>query len=140
MKLSDEQITVFATICAALNDEDDMLKREILTHAGNRWSLNVIYTLGVNGTLRHAELAKAMPGVTQRMLTRTLRSLEREGLISRYDHQRKQPHPRVDYSLTELGKGMLTNMLPLWHWVIDNAALIRDSRTRFDTKEGHSGI
>jgi len=131
MKLDDEQIRHFAVICDALSDEDDSLKREILTHAGNRWSLGVIYTLGVKGTLRHAELAKALPGVTQRMLTRTLRQLERDGLISRYDHQQKYPHPRVDYALTELGKGMLLNMVPMWNWVIDNAALLRQAREDF---------
>jgi len=132
MTLDEQQIIEFSAICDALSDEDDTLKREVLSHAGNRWSLGVVYTLGVRGTLRHAELAKALPGVTQRMLTRTLRQLERDGLISRYDHQQKIPHPRVDYQLTELGKGMLLNMMPLWGWVIENAADFRKAREGFE--------
>lgn len=138
MTLSDEQIQKFSLICNELSDENDSLKREILTHAGNRWSLGVIYTLGIQGTLRHAELVKALPGVTQRMLTRTLRQLERDGLIHRHDHQQKIPHPRVDYTLTELGKGMLLNMLPLWNWVIENGALFRQSREEFDSNPHHA--
>lgn len=134
MKLADEQIKQFALICDALSNEDDTLKREILTHAGNRWSLGVIYTLGSMGTLRHAELAKALPGVTQRMLTRTLRQLERDGLISRHDYQQKIPHPRVEYTLTGLGKEMLLNMLPLWNWIIKNGAQFRQARTTFEAR------
>lgn len=135
MTLDDEQIKTFSAICEALSDESDTLKREILTHTGNRWSLGVIYILGTQGTLRHAELAKALPGVTQRMLTRTLRQLEHDGLIDRHDHQQKRPHPRVDYTLTELGKGMLLNMLPLWHWIIENEALFKHSRRVYTQDE-----
>lgn len=136
MPLNEAQIAQFSHICAALSDEDDSLKREVLTHAGNRWSLGVVYLLGTQGTLRHAALSRGLPGVTQRMLTRTLRQLERDGLITRHDHQQKYPHPRVDYTLTALGEGMLLNMLPLWHWIMDNAADFRAARERAEEKEG----
>lgn len=126
----DEAIARSQRACEALSDEDDGLKREVLTHAGNRWSLGIVHALGVSGTLRHAELARQMEGVTQRMLTRSLRQLERDGLIVRQDHH--EMPPRVDYSLTELGRGLLVGMIPLWTWVIDNAASFRASRDRFD--------
>jgi len=116
--------------CDALSADDDGLKREILAHAGNRWSLGVVHALGVGGTLRHAELARQLEGVTQRMLTRTLRQLERDGLIARKDYG--EVPPRVDYRLTELGRGLLVGMMPLWRWVIDNAADFRDARQRYD--------
>ncbi|MDR3440163.1 helix-turn-helix domain-containing protein [Telmatospirillum sp.] len=116
--------------CDALSDEDDGLKREVLAHAGNRWSLGIVHALGVSGTLRHADLGRRLEGVTQRMLTRSLRQLERDGLIVRHDH-REMP-PRVDYALTELGRGLLLGMMPLWTWVIDNAASFRAARNRFD--------
>lgn len=116
--------------CKALSDEDDGLKREVLAHAGNRWSLGIVHALGASGTLRHVELARRLEGVTQRMLTRSLRQLERDGLIARHDH-RKVP-PRVDYTLTPLGRGLLVGMMPLWTWVIDNAASFRTARERFD--------
>lgn len=116
--------------CVALREEDGGLKRDVLGHAGNRWSLEIVYALGVEGTLRHAEIARRLDGVTQRMLTRSLRQLERDGLISRTIHQ--ESPPRVEYTLTELGRGLLRGMLPLWAWVIENAAAFREARVRFD--------
>jgi DNA-binding HxlR family transcriptional regulator len=116
--------------CDALSEEDDGLKREVLSHAGNRWSLGVVHALGVAGTLRHAALARELKPVTQRMLTRTLRHLERDGLIVRTDHG--EVPPRVDYDLTDLGRAFLMGMMPLWSWVIDNAEDVRSSRDRFD--------
>ncbi|MGA9618216.1 MAG: helix-turn-helix domain-containing protein [Serratia proteamaculans] len=131
MTLSDEQKAKLAEICSALNDDDDGLKREVLTHTGNRCSLSIIYALGTRGPLRHAELGRAITGVTQRMLTRTLRHLERDGLISRHDFQQKYPHPHVEYRLTPTGEGILVNMLPMWEWILTNIAAIRDSRSKF---------
>ena len=116
--------------CDVLSQDDDGLKREVLAHAGNRWSLGIVHALGVAGTLRHAELARRLDGVTQRMLTRSLRHLERDGLIVRRDHG--EVPPRVDYALTPLGQGLLVGMMPLWTWIIDNAADFREARTRFD--------
>jgi DNA-binding HxlR family transcriptional regulator len=116
--------------CDALSDDDDGLKRDVLAHAGNRWSLGIVHALGVGGTLRHAELARRLAGVTQRMLTRSLRHLERDGLILRRDYG--EVPPRVDYTLTPLGRGLLVGMMPLWTWIIDNASEFRAAHTRFD--------
>ncbi len=115
--------------CDALSEEDDGLKREVLAHAGNRWSLGIVHALGVAGTLRHAEIARRLKGVTQRMLTRSLRQLERDGLIIRRDH--KEMPPRVEYTLSELGRGLLVGMIPLWTWVLDNADQVRNARDRY---------
>jgi len=116
--------------CEALSDDDDGLKREVLSHAGNRWSLGVVHALGTYGTLRHAELARRLEGVTQRMLTRTLRQLERDGLIVRHDY--REVPPRADYTVTDLGRGLLMGMVPLWTWVIDNASTFKIARKLFD--------
>ena len=70
------------------------------------------------------------------MLTRTLRQLERDGLIVRHDHGEMPPH--VDYALTELGRGLLLGMVPLWTWVIDNAETFRAARNRFDGQDTRS--
>jgi DNA-binding HxlR family transcriptional regulator len=124
--------------CDALSAEEDGLKREILAHAGNRWSLGVVHALGVAGTLRHAEIGRRLDGVTQRMLTRTLRQLERDGLIVRRDH--REVPPRVDYSLTPLGRGLLIGMLPLWRWVIDNADAFRAARQNYRPADDASNV
>ncbi|MFC7557596.1 transcriptional regulator [Pseudoroseomonas wenyumeiae] len=126
----DEAMRHSQAACDALSEEDDGLKREILAHAGNRWSLGVVHALGAAGTLRHAEIARRLGGVTQRMLTRTLRQLERDGLIARHDH--REVPPRVEYRLTDLGRGLLIGMMPLWGWVIDHADRFRTARRDYD--------
>jgi len=126
----EEVISLSQATCDALSDEDDGLKREVLTHAGNRWSLGIVHTLGVAGKLRHAEIGRRLPGVTQRMLTRSLRQLERDGLIARFDYG--EVPPRVDYELTVLGRSFLVRMVPLWTWLLENADSFRVARARFD--------
>ncbi|MBX8489310.1 helix-turn-helix transcriptional regulator [Pseudomonas cichorii] len=126
----DEVIRLSQATCDALSAEDDGLKREVLTHAGNRWSLGIVHTLGVEGKLRHAEIGRRLQGITQRMLTRSLRQLERDGLISRCDYG--EVPPRVDYELTPLGRSFLVHMVPLWTWLLENAEGFRAARGRFD--------
>lgn len=126
----DEVIRLSQATCDALSDEDDGLKREVLTHAGNRWSLGIVHTLAVAGKLRHAEIGRRLEGITQRMLTRSLRQLERDGLIARFDHA--EVPPRVDYELTPLGRSFLARMVPLWTWLLENADEFRAARVRFD--------
>jgi len=113
-----------------MSADDDGLRREVLSHAGNRWSLGIIHALGVYGTLRHADVARRMKGITQRMLTRTLRQLERDGLISRHDS--KEVSPRVEYTITPLGKDLLILMIPMWTWVVGHAEDFRRCRQTFD--------
>lgn len=129
---NDEIIRQSQAVCAALSAEDDGLKREVLSHAGNRWSLGIVHTLGVAGRLRHAEIARRMDGVTQRMLTRSLRQLERDGLVLRHDYA--EVPPRVEYELSALGQGLLAQMIPLWMWVVDNAEGFRAARQDYDAR------
>lgn len=128
----EEVIRLSQATCDALSDEDDGLKREVLTHAGNRWSLGIVHALGVAGKLRHAEIGRRLEGVTQRMLTRSLRQLERDGLIVRCDHG--EVPPRVDYELTPLGRSFLAHMVPLWTWLLEHAEDFRDARDRFEAE------
>jgi len=132
----EEVIRHSQAACDALSAENDILKREVLTHAGNRWSLGIVHVLGSAGSLRHAEIARRLAGVTQRMLTRSLRQLERDGLISRFDHN--EVPPKVEYCLTPIGKSFLAKMVPLWTWLIENAEDFRAARERFDA--GNRGI
>lgn len=73
-----------------------------------------------------------MHGVTQRMLTRTLRSLERDGLVIRTDFG--QNPPRVEYELSKRGLELLVRMVPMWTWIVANADSFRNSRELFDAK------
>ncbi len=133
--LSREDVLKYSqTVCDGLRDDDDGVRREVLAHAGNRWSLGVIHTLGVYGQLRHAEIARRMHGVTQRMLTRTLRHLERDGLVIRHDFEETVPH--VEYALSETGLELLVRMVPLWTWIVENAESFRAARAAFDRTHG----
>ena len=120
-------------ICQTLREDDDGVRREVLAHAGSRWSLGILHALGVYGTLRHAEIKRQMVGVTQRMLTKTLRSLERDGLLIRREFDEKPL--RVEYELTPLGMDLLTRMSPIWTWVVKNADDFRKARRAFDNQD-----
>ena len=126
----DELLRYSQTVCDGLRDDDDGLRREVLAHAGSRWSLGVVHTLGVYGRLRHAEIGRRMHGVTQRMLTRTLRQLERDGLVRRHDFE--EVPPRVEYELSDTGMDLLVRMVPLWTWIVENADRFREARQNFD--------
>ena len=120
------------TVCDGLRDDDDGVRREVLAHAGSRWSLGVVHTLGVYGRLRHAEIGRRMHGVTQRMLTLTLRQLERDGLVLRRDFA--EVPPRVEYELTDMGMELLVRMVPLWTWIVGKADRFREARQDFDSR------
>lgn len=128
---SEDLLRHSQSICDGMSADDDGLRREVLSHAGSRWSLGIIHALGVYGTLRHADVARRMKGITQRMLTRTLRQLERDGLIYRQDFG--EVPPRVEYSITPLGKDLLVLMIPMWTWVVQHAEEFRHCRETFDS-------
>jgi DNA-binding HxlR family transcriptional regulator len=121
------------TVCDGLRDDDDGVRREVLAHAGNRWSLGVIHTLGVYGQLRNAEIGRRMHGVTQRMLTRTLRHLERDGLVIRHDFEEVVPH--VEYALSDTGLELLVRLVPIWTWIVENVDGFRAAREAFDKND-----
>lgn len=129
--LSEDDVLKYSqTVCDGLRDDDDGVRREVLAHAGSRWSLGVIHTLGVYGQLRHAEIGRRMHGVTQRMLTRTLRHLERDGLVIRHDFEEVVPH--VEYALSDTGLELLVRLVPIWTWIVENVDSFRVARQAFD--------
>src|SRR5450432_46660 len=87
--------------------------REILDRVGDKWSVLVIALLGEEGR-RFSELRRSIEGISQRMLTLTLRQLERDGLVSRTVHATVPP--RVDYALTPLGESVLEPLTALMGW------------------------
>ncbi|MBH2937461.1 winged helix-turn-helix transcriptional regulator [Serratia marcescens] len=132
----EEILQYSQAVCKGLRDDDDGLRREVLTHAGSRWSLGIVNTLGVYGRLRHAEIGRRMHGVTQRMLTRTLRQLERDGLVIRHDFG--EVPPKVEYELSDTGMELLVRMIPLWTWIVENADRFREDRLKYDKQSSIS--
>jgi DNA-binding HxlR family transcriptional regulator len=103
--------------------------REILDHLGDKWSVLVIQNLS-SGTLRFSEIKRRIGNVSQRMLTETVRSLERDGILSRTVYPTIPP--RVEYSLTPLGESLVPPVMELVRWALDHRAEIRQSRTDYD--------
>jgi len=107
----------------------------LLQRIGDKWSLLVVQTLG-QGSLRFNELRRAIPTVSQRMLTLTLRNLERDGLVNRT--VTPTIPPRVDYELTELGHSLQKPICGLVQWAVDHEGAIGDAQERYDSE--HSEI
>jgi DNA-binding HxlR family transcriptional regulator len=107
--------------CRAINS--------VLSRIGDKWSILVVMLLG-KGPRRFNELKRTIGGVSQRMLTLTLRGLERDGFVTRTAYATIPP--RVDYELTDLGRSLLPSVALLGSWAINHHAEIEAARTRFD--------
>jgi DNA-binding HxlR family transcriptional regulator len=103
--------------------------RDLLDRLADKWSLLVVELLG-DGSRRFTELRRAIDGISQRMLTLTLRQLERDGLVRRTVHP--VVPPRVDYDLTPLGASLLDAVAPLVTWTRQHRAQIAEARERYD--------
>ena len=109
--------------------EDCRAVSEILQHIGDKWTVLVVGKLG-NGSLRFNELRAAVGGISQKMLTTTLRGLERDGFVTRTVFPTIPP--RVDYELTELGHDLLIPVSALGEWARANTIRVRAAREKFD--------
>jgi DNA-binding HxlR family transcriptional regulator len=118
--------------CDALDEGEERLAREVLDHIADKWSVWVIYALGTSGRLRFSRLLEQVEGVSQKMLTKTLRRLERDGLVTRTMYM--EVPPRVEYELTPTGRELLLRVRPLWTWIVESIASFQAARERFDSK------
>lgn len=107
--------------CAAVND--------ILSTIGDKWTVLIIVTLS-NGPMRFNEIRRAVGDISQRMLTLTLRGLERKGLATRTAFPTMPP--RVDYALTELGKTLIPPIRSIAQWAIEHREEVEDAQSNFD--------
>ena len=112
--------------------EDCRAVSEILARVGDKWTVLVVGVLG-DGPKRFSEIRRALGSISQRMLTLTLRGLERDGLVTRTVFPTIPP--RVDYELTKLGRSLLKPVNGLGLWARQNRAAIADARRRFDAVE-----
>ena len=107
--------------CTAVND--------ILARVGDKWSVRVVMAL-TDGSRRFNQLRRDIPGISQRMLTRTLRGLERDGLVSRA--VTPSVPPRGDYALTALGRSLCDPVARLGNWAIANITKVEAARAVYD--------
>jgi DNA-binding HxlR family transcriptional regulator len=117
------------TPCHHIETEDCRAVSEILSRVGDKWTVLVVGYLG-QGPMRFTEIKRAIGGISQKMLTATLRGLERDGFVTRT--VTPTIPPRVDYELTELGRELLTPVQALGEWARRNISRVAAARTRFD--------
>ena len=105
--------------------------REVLNRVGDKWSVLVVTLLG-GGKKRFSELRRTIEGISQRMLTLTLKGLERDGLVSRTVYPTVPP--RVEYELTRLGRSLLLPISQLGNWAAQNRERIQSARDKYDAQ------
>jgi DNA-binding HxlR family transcriptional regulator len=105
--------------------------RDVIERIGDKWSVLVIVQL-VEGPRRFGELVRGTDGISRRMLTRTLRLLERDGLVSRTVFPTTPPS--VEYAITELGEGLAGPLAALTDWAVANRPRVEAARAAFDAR------
>ena len=117
--------------CVDISEEQEATLREIVGQVAGKWSLWTLHELSQSESpLRFARLLERVTGVSQKMLTQTLRQLERDGLATRTVYP--EVPPRVEYALTADGREIMEQFAPFWFWIVGKLPNIEASRTRFD--------
>jgi DNA-binding HxlR family transcriptional regulator len=119
-----------AAICRS---SDPMAVRQLLTKIGDTWTIFLVLSLELlGGRARFSELERAVPGISQRMLSLTLKNLERDGLVVR--ELFPEVPPRVEYEITGLGRGLLAPTQGLVDWAKANWEQVREAQSKYDAR------
>ncbi|TXS42133.1 transcriptional regulator [Streptomyces sp. uw30] len=121
--------------CARWDEQDADFIREILDLVGDKWSMLVIGALAA-GEARYSDLDTTIPAISRRMLTLTLKRLQRDGLVDRTAHA--EVPPRVEYSLTGLGASLLSAIEHLAAWSSEHHTEVRRHQEAYDKSARHS--
>jgi DNA-binding HxlR family transcriptional regulator len=120
-------------VCESLTEDQDELTRELVSRVADTWSLWTLSVLAEAGTpLRFSRVMEQVENISQKSLTKTLRGLERDGLVTR--HVFAEVPPRVEYAITPLGTEMLEHVEPLWLWVASSVERFQQMRAAFDAR------
>nr|WP_213805419.1 helix-turn-helix domain-containing protein [Granulicella sp. dw_53] len=112
------------------NPELDKLVTEIIGRVADKWTMLVLEILTENERLRFTRIAEQLEGISQKMLTKTLRQMERDGLLQRTVYPVVPPH--VEYQLTELGLSLSAAFCGVWMWAEKNRGELLRARAQFD--------
>jgi DNA-binding HxlR family transcriptional regulator len=128
LERGEDRMSDYESACVA--DGRGAAIRDVLGHIGDKWTLLIVGALSVGVRLRFTELHRHIPGISQRMLTVTLRHLERDGLVRRTLHA--EVPPRVEYELTDIGTTLIEPARALGRWATGSYLGVLASRERFD--------
>nr|WP_246352142.1 helix-turn-helix domain-containing protein [Sphingomonas xinjiangensis] len=111
----------------------DALVTDVIGRVADKWTMLILEVLADHGEQRFTRIGKLVPGISQKMLTQTLRQMERDGLVQRTVHP--VIPPRVEYRLTELGYSLGAAFCGVWTWAEHNLTRIEAARAAFDTRQ-----
>ena len=110
----------------------EVLVHELIGHVADKWTMIILEVLADQGELRFTRLSEQVPGISYKMLTQTLRLMEREGFVARTVHP--VVPPRVEYKLTELGMSLAAAFCTVWMWAEGHLEQVERARAVFDLK------
>ncbi|WP_105432693.1 helix-turn-helix domain-containing protein [Neorhizobium sp. T6_25] len=110
------------------------LVRGIIGQVADKWTMLILEVLEEHGTLRFTRIGKLTGGISQKMLTQTLRQMERDGFVSRKVYP--VIPPKVEYNLTELGRSLSAAFCAVWEWAATHHADIEAARKAFEERSG----
>lgn len=110
----------------------EALVKNLIGQVADKWTMLILEVLAESGELRFTRIGEQVAGISQKMLTQTLRQMERDGLVARTVHP--VVPPRVEYKLTDLGKTLGGAFCGVWIWAADNLKKVQASRREFDDK------
>ncbi|SEG08028.1 transcriptional regulator, HxlR family [Bosea lathyri] len=117
-----------------VSPEVDALVRDVIAQVADKWTMLILEALEEHGTLRFTQIGRIVGGISQKMLTKTVRQMECDGLITRKVHPVIPPH--VDYTQTELGRELTAAFCGVWVWAETYYAQVEAARAAFRAREG----
>ncbi len=138
-EFSKEQISAAGDYAACvrpgeLDPRVERLVNDLIGRVADKWTMLVVEVLVEKGELRFTRLSELVVGISQKMLTQTLRQMEREGLVTRTVHP--VVPPKVEYRLTELGMSLGAAFCGVWMWAEANLSQVEKARVEFDRRSG----
>ncbi|MGC1458211.1 MAG: helix-turn-helix domain-containing protein [Steroidobacteraceae bacterium] len=136
-QFTDEQVAKAKAYAAATPPDDldpriEALVNELIGRVADKWTMIILEVLAEKGELRFTRLSELVVGVSQKMLTQTLRQMERDGLVVRTVHP--VVPPKVEYKLTQLGLSLGAAFCGVWVWAAENLKDVEQARLRFDKR------
>ena len=111
----------------------EALVNDLIGRVADKWTMIILEVLAEHGELRFTQLSRHVSGISQKMLTQTLRQMERDGMVTRTVHA--VVPPRVDYRLTDLGGSLGAAFCGVWLWAEENLNRVEQARSRFDERK-----
>lgn len=120
-------------VAEAIDPRVEALVHELIDRVADKWTMLALEVLEEHGELRFTEIGQRIPGISQKMLTQTLRQMERDGLLTRTAHA--VIPPKVEYKLTSLGESLGEAFCGVWIWAGRNLEQIEHARRQFDLRK-----